>query len=95
MSDLLPATATPVPPVDAGPDGAPFVRVLIDRDNRRAIIALDAAAIGALIDIIDAGAPHDLSLDPGVYGISQDQADTMAHVAGQLHGPLLKVLGYL
>jgi hypothetical protein len=93
-TDMIPTNLQPIDGPATDP-GAPFIRVMIDKANGRAVIALDAAAIDALTDILAAGAPYDLVTDPGTYGMTQAQADLLSLVAGQLSTPLLKARGWL
>lgn len=78
------------------PDGAPFVRVLIDKANGHAIVALDARAVAALLSYIDdLGPGYDLVQNPGSYGVDADRADYLSDVTGRITTPLAKLLGYL
>lgn len=88
-TDLTPAT-------DPTPDGAPFVRVAVDKPNGRAVIALDADAIDALLQFVDdLGPGYDLTQNPGSYGVDDATAHRLADVMGRITGPLAKLKGYL
>ncbi len=89
---------TPVPTgTDTAADGGtPFVRVIADRDNHRAVIALDAAAIDELLRYLDDIGPYyDLRMNPGSYGLDDPTANSVADVVGRISGPLNKLRGYL
>jgi hypothetical protein len=72
-----------------------FVAVGTDKTNGRAIIALDAAAVTALLDLIDQVDLHDLSQNPNNYGVGQDVADGICAVGYAVRAPLLRMQGYL
>jgi hypothetical protein len=82
-------------PDPAARDAGLFVAVGTDRSTGRAVIGLDAAAVTALLDLIDQVDLHDLSQNPGNYSISQDVADDICAVGYALRTPLLKMQGYL
>lgn len=83
MPDLTPIDSTPTPPA------APYVRVYLDRDTGRAVIALDADAVDALTHYLDdLGPGYDLSLNPGNYGLDDATAATVADVIGRISSPL-------
>jgi hypothetical protein len=90
-TDLTPTTGT------ATPDGGtPFVRVVADKTHGRAVIALDADAIDALLQFVDdLGPGYDLTQNPGTYGIDDATAHRLADVMGRITGPLSRLKGYL
>ncbi len=93
-ADLTPAD--PTTPADDAGDGSPFVRVVVDKPNGRAVIALDADAIDALLHYLDdLGPGYDLTMNPGAYGVDDDTAHRVAGVVGRISGPLGKLRGYL
>jgi len=68
----------------------PFVRVYLDRETGRAIIALDRDAVDALVAYLDdIGPGYDLAIDPGTYGFTDaDAATAIADVIGRIAAPL-------
>lgn len=97
MTDLIPTTATPIPGASNQDtaDGAPFVAVYTDRDTGRAIVALDRDAADALLDLlVQVGPGYDLTINPGVYGLDQGDADRLDSVRARITGPLGDLLGY-
>lgn len=73
---------------------SPYVAVALDRDNQRAIIGLDSAAVDGLLSLIELADLHDLSQNPGSYGIDQDTADLITAVGYAIKGPLQKLQGF-
>lgn len=72
----------------ATPD-RPYVRVYLDRDTGRAVIALDADAVDALTHYLDElGPSYDLSVNPGYYGVDDATGARVADVVGRISGPL-------
>jgi len=70
----------------------PFVRVLLDQSTGRAVIALDRAAVDALTSYLDdIGPGHDLTNNPGRYGLADDQAARIAGVVARISGPLSRL----
>jgi hypothetical protein len=82
-TDLTPpATTTDAP-------AAPFVRVYLDRDTGRAVIALDRDAVDRLTSYLDdIGPGYDLSMNPGFYGLDDATAIAVADVISRISGPL-------
>ncbi len=81
-ADLTPSTATTDP-------GTPFVRVYLDRDTGRAVIALDRAAVNHLTHYLDdIGPGYDLSMNPGSYGLDDATATAVSDVVSRISGPL-------
>jgi hypothetical protein len=76
-------------------DAGMFVAVGTDRDTGRAIVGLDAAAVTALLDLIEQADLHSLAQDPGNFGVGQDVADGICAVGYALQTPLLKMQGFL
>ncbi len=97
--DMTTADLTPATPTPAGDDadhGSPFVRVAVDKPTGRAVVALDAAAIDALLHYLDdLGPGYDLTMNPGSYGVDDATAHRVADVIGRVAGPLRKLQGYL
>ena len=80
------------PTADNHDDQAPFVRVLLDRATGRAVIALDRAAVDALIEYFDGIGPgYDLTNNPGFYGLADDQAARIGDVVARISGPLSRL----
>jgi hypothetical protein len=72
-----------------------FVAVGTDKATGRALVAIDAAAVDALSDLLDNHVPYDLATDPGVHGVDQDTADRVSAVRHAILTPLLRLQGYL
>lgn len=80
------------PTADGVDDQTPFVRVLLDRDTGRAVIALDRAAVDALTAYLDdIGPGYDLTNNPGSYGLADDQAARIGDVVARISGPLSRL----
>lgn len=92
MTNLIPATPQP----DTDTPDAPFVRVVGDKPNGRAVIALDADAIDALLHYLDDIGPlHDLVTNAGSYDLDDATAARVSDVVYRISGPLNKLKGYL
>ncbi len=77
-------------------DGTPFVRVYADKASGRAVIALDADAADALLQYLDdIGPSYDLAMNPGNYGVSDDDGVRISNIISRISGPLNKARGYL
>lgn len=76
-------------------DAGMFVAVGTDKATGRAIVGLDAAAVDALLDLIEHVDLHDLGQNPGNYSTSQDDADRILALGYALRTPLLKMQGFL
>ncbi len=85
-------TASDSPATD---NTTPYVAVGTDKATGRAIIALDAAAVDALTDILDDLVGSGRFSDPGAHGISDDAAVQQSAVAHAILRPLLKLQGFL
>ncbi len=77
-------------------DRSPSVRVYADRATGRAVIALDATAADALLQYLDdIGPSYDLSMNPGRYGVSDDDGARIADIIYRISGPPNKARGYI
>lgn len=84
-ADLAPTDSTATP-------AASFVRVYLDRDTGRAVIALDRDAVGHLTHYLDdIGPGYDLTMNPGNYGLDDATAAAVADVIGRISAPLSKL----
>ena len=73
-------------------DQVPFVRVYLDRDTGRAVIALDRAAVDILKDYLDELGPRfELATDPGAHGLRDDEAARVRDVIGRISDPLSRL----